>query len=574
MSQQGKDIPHSSSPVRAVSHKTIKEWRPRIGTMCYRGCYITGMRTIRLFKRSKRRIKHWFRPVEKIVYKAADVILLRHCRAVAAEAKRVAAGFPLAARRVRDAWRDHPIKGIGQALLLPFLAARRHRRALIHALNMAAPAAAAVALVVTLQYWGNQHFALALEVDGQQVGYIQDESVLDAAATMAEERVSADSTYQMQQTPRLSIAIADEQAVLSEADLCNKLLRMSSDAVAEMVGLYIDGEFQGAVSSHEGLEQALEEVKARYADDKDEASFVQDVELREALYPVDALRSAADMTAYLLEDKTVQTTCTVKKGDTWKSIAKRYDTTEKELKAENADVEKLKTGDTLQVSYQKPRIQVQVVREETYEKSIAYKTVTKQSAKLFEGQQKVTGGTTGKKKVTAKVCLINGEEVSREVTKETVTKKAVTKVITKGTKKISSIPSQNKGMLTWPVPICYNVARGVSSSGSSQGRHDGLDICNGPVTVNNQPFVAAAAGTVIEASSGWNGGYGNMVRVDHGNGYVTVYAHCNALSVSVGQKVQAGETLGLIGNTGASDGPHLHFEVLYNGRIMDPLLFF
>ena len=194
MSQQGKDIPHSSSPVRAVSHKTIKEWRPRIGTMCYRGCYITGMRTIRLFKRSKRRIKRWFRPVEKIVYKAADVILLRHCRAVAAEAKRVAAGFPLAARRVRDAWRDHPIKGIGQALLLPFLAARRHRRALIHALNMAAPAAAAVALVVTLQYWGNQHFALALEVDGQQVGYIQDESVLDAAATMAEERVSADST--------------------------------------------------------------------------------------------------------------------------------------------------------------------------------------------------------------------------------------------------------------------------------------------------------------------------------------------------------------------------------------------
>lgn len=85
-----------------------------------------------------------------------------------------------------------------------------------------------------------------------------------------------------------------------------------------------------------------------------------------------------------------------------------------------------------------------MVREETYEKSIAYKTVTKQSAKLFEGQQKVTGGTTGKKKVTAKVCLINGEEVSREVTKETVTKKAVTKVITKRHQKdfVHSQPKQ------------------------------------------------------------------------------------------------------------------------------------
>lgn len=574
MPQQGKDIPHSSSPARAVSSKITKEWWPRISTMCYRGCYLTGMRTIRLFKRGHRRLKRWARPVGRYLYKAADVILLRHCRAVAAELKRMAGGFPLAARRVRDAWQQHPAKGVGQALLLPFLALRRHRGALFHIANIAAPAAAAVALVFTVQYWSSQHFALALEVDGQQVGYIQDESVLDAAATMAEDRVSADGTFQIQQSPRLSIAIADEEAVLSEADLCNKLLRMSSDAVAEMVGLYIDGEFQGAVSSREGLEQALADVQALYSDAKGETSFVQDVELREALYPVDALRSAADMTAYLLEDKTVQTTCTVKKGDTWASIAKRYDTTEEALKEENPDVSKLKTGLTLQVSYQQPRIQVQVVLEETYEEDINYQSVTKQSADLYEGQQKVTGGEKGRKTVTARVCQINGEEVSRDILKETVTKKAVDKVTTEGTKKISSIPSQNKGMLTWPVPVCYHLSRGVSAGGNGEERHDGLDICNGPVTVNNQPFVAAAAGTVVKASTGWNGGYGNIVQVDHGNGYTTFYAHCSELKVTVGQKVKAGDVLGLIGNTGDSDGPHLHFEVWVNGRIIDPLILF
>lgn len=568
LSQQGKDIPHSSSPVRAVSEKITKEWWPRAGTMCYRGCYITGMRTIRLVKRSKRRFKRWIRPVGNLFYKAADVLLLRHLRAAAAEGKRMAAGFPLAAQRVGEAWRQHPVKGIGQALLLPFLALRRHRHALCRVCNVAAPAAAVVALVFTVQYWSNQHFALALEVDGQQVGYIQDESVLDAAASMAENRVAMDGTFQLQQTPHLSIAIADQDAVLSEDDLCNKLLRISSDALVEMVGLYIDGEFQGAVSSRERLEQALQDVKDTYGDDEGEVSFVEDVELREALYPVDALRSAADMTAYLLEEKTVQTTCTVEKGDTWKTIAERYDTTEEALKAENPDVNKLETEVILQVSYHQPRIQVQVVREETYEENVAYTSVTKKTADLFVGQQKVSGGQTGKKTVTAKIAFINGEEVSREVIEETVTKKPVQKVTLVGTKAVSSVPSQNKGMFTWPVPVCRAISRGLSSG------HDGLDICNGPVGVNNQPFVAAAAGTIVEASYGWNGGYGNMVRVDHGNGYITVYAHCNTLSVSVGQTVQAGDVLGLIGNTGDSDGPHLHFEVRLNGSPVDPLLFF
>lgn len=569
MPQQGKDIPHLSSPVRAVSDKIVKEWWPQVLTMGYRGCYKTGIRTMRIAKRTVRRTRRWARPAGRLMYKAADAVLLRHCRGAAEELRRVAAGFPIAIRRVRDAWSQSPAKGLGQALLLPFLAVRRHRRALCRVCNVAAPAVALAVLAFTLQYWGNQHYALALEYDGQDVGYIQDESVFDAAATMAEGRVMDNNgAFALQQSPRLSIAIADQDAVLSETDLCNKLLRMSSDAVAEMVGLYIDGEFEGAVSSQSGLEEALEEVTRVYAGEEEDASFVQDVEIREALYPVDALRSVSDMTAYLLEDKTVQTTCTVKKGDTWDAVAKRYDTTAAALKEENPEVDKLEAGRVLQVSYTQPRIQVQVAREDTYTEDIAFKTVTRKTADLYVGQQAVTGGKKGEKTITAKVLLINGEEVSREVLKETVTKKPVDKVTKVGTKTISANPSQNKGLFTWPVPICYNMSRGYGNG------HAGLDICNGPVTVMNQPFVAAASGTVVEASYGWNGGYGNIVRVDHGNGYTTVYAHCNSLAVSVGQKVKAGDMLGLIGNSGDSDGPHLHFEVRVNGSTVNPLSFF
>ena len=81
----------------------------------------------------------------------------------------------------------------------------------------------------------------------------------------------------------------------------------------------------------------------------------------------------------------------------------------------------------------------------------------------------------------------------------------------------------------------------------------------------------AAAGTVIHA--GWLGGYGNLVVVDHGNGLATAYAHASSILVGVGQQVSQGETVSLVGSTGNSSGPHLHFEVRVNGVAVDPLLY-
>ena len=77
------------------------------------------------------------------------------------------------------------------------------------------------------------------------------------------------------------------------------------------------------------------------------------------------------------------------------------------------------------------------------------------------------------------------------------------------------------------------------------------------------PIRAAAAGTVIY--SGWLGGYGNLVVIDHGNGLSTAYAHASSILVGVGQQVTQGETVSLVGSTGNSSGPHLHFEVRVNG---------
>jgi murein DD-endopeptidase MepM/ murein hydrolase activator NlpD len=116
----------------------------------------------------------------------------------------------------------------------------------------------------------------------------------------------------------------------------------------------------------------------------------------------------------------------------------------------------------------------------------------------------------------------------------------------------------------WP---CEGVV--VSGFGMRWGRmHEGIDISCG----FGQPIWAAAAGTVIW--SGWRGGYGNAVVVDHGNGLATLYAHASALLVGVGQTVGQGDTVALIGSTGNSSGPHLHLEVRVNGTAVDPLSYF
>lgn len=87
--------------------------------------------------------------------------------------------------------------------------------------------------------------------------------------------------------------------------------------------------------------------------------------------------------------------------------------------------------------------------------------------------------------------------------------------------------------------------------------------------VYNAPCKNAANGVVSKVENN-NVGYGKCVRIDHGNGYVTIYAHLSQINVVAGQIVQAGDIIGITGNTGNSTGPHLHFEVRLNGSPIDP----
>ncbi len=97
--------------------------------------------------------------------------------------------------------------------------------------------------------------------------------------------------------------------------------------------------------------------------------------------------------------------------------------------------------------------------------------------------------------------------------------------------------------------------------------HPGMDF-RAPI---GMPAKVTAPGVVVKA--GWNGGYGRMVEVDHGNGFSTRYGHLSEIDVTVGEKLDAGAVIGKTGSSGRSTGPHLHYEVRHNGEAIDPLRF-
>ncbi len=131
----------------------------------------------------------------------------------------------------------------------------------------------------------------------------------------------------------------------------------------------------------------------------------------------------------------------------------------------------------------------------------------------------------------------------------------------------------------WPVPSSYNITYGVGARWGSY--HNGIDIGGD----HGALIRASESGTVIRtnttcthdygksSSCGCGGGYGNFIILDHGNGFITLYGHLSALDVDIGDTVKAGDVIGRMGSTGFSTGDHLHFEIRYNGYVMNPVYY-
>ena len=130
--------------------------------------------------------------------------------------------------------------------------------------------------------------------------------------------------------------------------------------------------------------------------------------------------------------------------------------------------------------------------------------------------------------------------------------------------RINSLPDINGIKLAvTPIEGTITSRYGVSSR-IRKSTHTGLDIA----ATSGTPIKVVAAGTVIAAS--YDGSYGKLVKVDHGNGVETWYAHTSKMYVKVGEQVEAGDVIAAVGSTGNSTGPHLHLEIRVNGEHVNP----
>lgn len=136
----------------------------------------------------------------------------------------------------------------------------------------------------------------------------------------------------------------------------------------------------------------------------------------------------------------------------------------------------------------------------------------------------------------------------------------------------SDVVPSNESFI-WPVntskKISSPIGNRVAPGGFGSTNHKGVDICN--VGFTSSVFAVKSGKVLLTNTSGYGGGYGNYVVIDHGGGVTTLYAHMSVVKVSEGQMVSQGTVLGITGSTGASTGPHLHYEVRINGVYQNPL---
>ncbi|NMB96670.1 MAG: M23 family metallopeptidase [Clostridiaceae bacterium] len=329
--------------------------------------------------------------------------------------------------------------------------------------------------------------------------------------------------------------------------------------------LNVDGKSMGCLCDKLSVEEILNRIKAPYIGEEDNPgafSFLEKVSIIEKEIPVVQLQIVDEVFSNVSRPKEEIKTYIVKKGDTVSEIAEEHGLKMAEIKKANPDldVDRISIGQEIKLTV--PRYAINVVKKEyiDYEENIPYGKKYEDTDSLYKGQTQIkVEGTEGRKLVKAEIVSVNGIVESTDVVSEEVLEEPKEAIVLRGTKERPRTLAYGEFI----VP-----SRGAITSRFGQrwsSHHSGIDIA----VPRGTSIKAADGGAVIFA--GWSGGYGKLIKIDHENGYITYYAHCDTITVKKGQRVARGETIGKVGSTGNATGPHLHFEVRKNGVAVNPL---
>ena len=321
---------------------------------------------------------------------------------------------------------------------------------------------------------------------------------------------------------------ADEAVKAMSDDAYKSITKalLKDNIQTSFAGLYIDGELIGATSEIDALNSALEQILVDYRKDYDEETtteFANDVVVKPGNFSESDIMTADEI---------------------------------------------------MTLAYGK--FSISLSTDIVYTREVKFETIVEYDETQYSSYEKVkTEGKNGTEKVVIRTTFTDGMQTDAVETETIELEKTIDKVVVKGSKDgvksyndSSSSSGTSTGSFIWPVPYTHNITSYYEWRWGTM--HWGIDISSSGV--HGQDIVASDGGTVVHAGD-INDGYGYYVIIDHGNGFQTVYAHCDSLAVYEGQYVSQGQTIGYVGSTGWSTGSHLHFEVRQGSNKLNPLNF-
>ncbi len=406
---------------------------------------------------------------------------------------------------------------------------------------------------------------------GKVLGVVQDQSdvysVLEVVSKQLSEEHDVNISIDEADDIEFRKVVTVNRDVDNMEEVLNRLTYMK-DINVTAYGIFVDGKRAAVLHSQTEADGVLAGLLERFSAAKEgiryeSVTFQEEVAVHEVSAKLGNLQSAAVVSENLLAGEVSEKVHLTAIGESWDSIANLYGISVAKLMADNPTIQgrEPNVDEKLSIQQASPVLHIATIEKATYNVAIAFSTERKNNANAYKGVNTVqTKGQNGTTLVVARVIRVNGVEVGREILKETITAQPVTEVILVGTKPIP--PTMGDGSFTNPCPA----GRLTSPFGYRWGRmHWGVDLA----CASGNNVRAADGGTVIFA--GWNGAQGYTIKINHQNGFVTVYAHLSKMFVGTGALVYEGQQIGLVGNTGYSTGSHLHFEVLKNGVNVNPL---
>lgn len=470
-------------------------------------------------------------------------------------------------------------------------------------INYLMPSMALILLVSTVCYMNSLQFGLVVSYNDEQLGVVENASVLQEATSLIDSRIINKSLDSLENEPQYRVAVVNNTSDFTNSTELSRSIIANDNLLAdELCGVFVDDTFVGSVISEEEAQEVLDgllEAKKKASaelGDVQKVEFNSSVSVEVGLYAKDSVIDKVELKNRLENNVEISYKITVLQEQ---NVKIRYKTTYKADNSKPSGYEKVTTKGQIgegvatneSIYIDNEKISSEHVKVTATKKPVnEVITVSADDERLIaqneeEEKKKADASSDSEKKSEAKT-----EEKAKSSDKDTdkdnkaagsdtdKAKSADSDTDTTAASGDSNASTKSEAPDNTEQPTANSQFIWPAQGGITCGfgydegdhLHKGIDIGAGEGT----PVLASASGTVVSVVEDYsNEGLGCYIVIDHGNGYQTTYAQCSAIYAAYGQHVEQGEAIASVGSTGDSTGPHLHFRISENGAYTDPANF-